>query len=99
GGRGNGGTLIVYEGTITCNGGSYAAGIGTGYYENGGVNVTIMGGIVTAQGSGAGIGAGAGGTTHGTLTLGDGMIVVDQSDNEIDYTTSRPSYMQVKPRP
>ena len=57
------GNIVIAGGTITAQGGKYAAGIGGGYVENNsatGGNITITGGTVTATGGygGAGIGTG-----------------------------------------
>ncbi len=52
------GTINIYGGNITANGG-YAAGIGGGGYEGNGGNVTVYGGNITANGGicSAGIGS------------------------------------------
>ena len=54
--------------SLTANGGSYGAGIGGGYYDNGGV-VTATGG-----GLGAGIGGGGAITIHGGAVMATGGI-------------------------
>ena len=90
GAGGNGGTVTIYGGTVnaiaTAN--SYlepGAGIGGGNMSNGGT-VTILGGFVNARGYqvsqtiySAGIGHGAYGSGDGTLTVGDGLVVVCES--------------------
>ena len=63
GGRYSFGNIVIAGGTITTQGGKYAAGIGSGYVKNdkySSGNITITGGNVTATGGygGAGIGTG-----------------------------------------
>ncbi len=72
-----GGTITITGGEVLAVGGNMAAGIGGGYMGAGGI-VNITGGSVTATGGDAGssgIGAGNGSSSHGELTVGDGMTV------------------------
>jgi hypothetical protein len=77
---GSGTTLtITGSGSLTVQGGNWAAGIGTNLNENGG-NIVINGGRVTATGGGdhgAGIGTGyvnSGTKTFGTITINGGTV-------------------------
>ena len=88
------GDIVIEGGTITATGGKWGAGIGTGVIKNTNNdnstsvqfgNVTIKGGTVTATGgdSGDGIGKGYSYTgpaiTFGTVTIYDGIDMVDAS--------------------
>ena len=76
------GNIVIDGGTITANGGQWAAGIGSGYEGSCG-NITINGGKITANGGkeAAGIGSGqesncgditiAGTVTQVTATMGE----------------------------
>lgn len=69
----NDGTITIFGGTITANGGSSAAGIG-GSREGG--NINIYGGEVTANGGedyGAGIGGGSG-NAGGSIKITGGTV-------------------------
>ena len=77
--------VTINGGTITANGGIYAAGIGAGAGSNrgdgsGNVNsgseITINGGTVNATGGkgAAGIGAGCYGNQKGTITINGGIV-------------------------
>jgi len=70
----SGGTITIYGGSITANGGEYGAGIGGGD-EGAGGTITIYGGSITANGGlwGAGIGGGLN-RTGGTITIKGGTI-------------------------
>lgn len=72
------GTISIKGGTITANGGAYAAGIGSGYCGNNGI-IDISGGTVTAYGKNGSAGIGAGyssGTTGGggTINISGGTV-------------------------
>ncbi len=64
-------------GTLRATGNNYYAGIGAGYYHDGG-SITICGGIVTATGGnrGAGIG-GANDGSCGTITICGGIVTAN----------------------
>ncbi|MBE5902035.1 MAG: hypothetical protein E7280_09030 [Lachnospiraceae bacterium] len=72
-----GGTITIYGGSITANGGEYGAGIGGGFGEAGGT-ITIYGGSITANGGeyGAGIG-GKDREAGGTITIYGGSITAN----------------------
>ena len=74
-GIGNGGTVIVNDGTIIAIGKSYGAGIGGSGNEGDGGTIIINGGNVTALGGdyGAGIGGGYHGA-GGNITIRSGTI-------------------------
>ena len=79
-------TLNIYAqrlgtGRLTATGGQYGAGIGGGYWANGGT-VTVNGGVVTAQGGngGAGIGGGFRGA-GGTVTVNGGAVTATGGDD------------------
>ena len=103
-----GGTVIATGGwgDMEDDGSGAGAGIGGGYKGTGGT-VTINGGTVTAtggkgnmaaSGSGAGIGAGEEGSSHGTLTIADDVIMM-VSTNNTDWSvydgSTRTRYMKV----
>ena len=96
---GNGGVITINNGTITATGGDCGAGIGGGDDGNGGA-ITINGGTINAIGgdlSPSGIGRGFGGSSDGTLTLGEGVVMLVSNDNSIwdDYDgTNRMRYME-----
>ena len=88
------GDIIIEGGTITATGGEWGAGIGTGVIKNTNNdnstsvqfgNVTIKGGTVTATGGDSGDGIGKGysypgpAITFGTVTIYDGINMVDAS--------------------
>ena len=81
----DGNSLTIYgqayqTGQLEANGGDYAAGIGGG---NGGAgfNITINGGIVTANGkNGAGIGGGDGGAGF-NITINGGTVTANGGDH------------------
>ena len=88
------GNIIIEGGTITATGGHMGAGIGTGVIKNTNNdnstsvqfgNVTIKGGTVTATGGDSGDGIGKGysypgpAITFGTVTIYDGIEMVDAS--------------------
>ena len=85
GGRnGAGGTVTISGGTVVATGGMGGAGIGGAGTGNGGA-VTITGGTVTATcntyGT-AGIGGGGSSENHGTLTVGERVVVTAGFDEE-----------------
>lgn len=88
------GNIVIEGGTITATGGHRGAGIGTGVIKNTNNdnstsvqfgNVTIKGGTVTATGGDSGDGIGKGysypgpAITFGTVTIYDGIEMVDAS--------------------
>lgn len=81
GGSREGGTINIYDGTITATGGEFAAGIGGGT----GGDITITGGTVKATGGrdGAGIGGGSG-DSGGDITItggGNGAVTISGGGN------------------
>ena len=73
---GEGTTLTIKgNGSLAANGGSYGAGIGTGYVGSGGNvtfgDITIKGGSITAKGGDFAAGIGTGEVYKGNVTLGD----------------------------
>ena len=92
--------IWIKGGTIDVTGGGNAAGIGGGYLSDGGY-IEINGGTVIATGGlgGAGIGAGCEGSSHGTLTIADGVIMMVSTNNtdwsEYDGST-RTRYMKTE---
>ena len=82
-----GGTVYIYGGTVnaTGTGGSAGIGGGSGTSINGsGGSVYIYGGTVNATGgnnSAMGIGAAAGGSSNGTLILGEGLALQNKNDD------------------
>ena len=78
GGSREGGTINIYDGTITATGGEFAAGIGGGT----GGDITITGGTVKATGGrdGAGIGGGSG-DSGGDITITGGMVTATGGGN------------------
>lgn len=84
----NCGTVTIYGGNITATGSSDGAGIGAGFYGWGG-DVSVYGGTVTAECGGydySGIGSSENGR-HGTLTVGDNVVVKAGSWKPLeDYT-------------
>lgn len=80
GGGGSAGTIVICGGTIEAYGGSWGAGIGGGFEDDGGI-VTIYAGKVTAKGGnwGAGIGGGAHGN-GGKVTIAEGADVTAIGD-------------------
>ena len=95
-------TLTINGGTVNATGGQFAAGIGGGHVKAG-IDVTINGGTVVATGGiynsyiGMGIGKGSGGSSDGTLTLGQGVAMQVSTDNT-DWSaydgTTRTRYMK-----
>ena len=81
-----GGTVYIYGGTVnaTGTGGSAGIGGGCGTATNGsGGSVYIYGGTVNATGgnnSAMGIGAAQGGSSNGTLILGEGLALQNKND-------------------
>ena len=97
---GNGGIVNIYGGKVNADGGNkygfYGAGIGGAYESRSGGSVTILGGKVTANGSNqesSGIGSFYHEGEHGTLTLGEDVMLLGSEDNdswqeiESPYTT------------
>jgi len=97
------GTINIYGGDITAVGGKGAAGIGggsgnTSYDGGAGGTIGIYGGKVTATageevenvGRGAAIGAGSKSDDHGTVTLGNNILVKagDDKANAVNVTKS-----------
>jgi len=82
--NGAGGTVTISGGTVVATGGMGGAGIGGAGTGNGGT-VTITGGTVTATcnvyGT-AGIGGGGSSENHGTLTVGEHVVVTAGFDEE-----------------
>jgi predicted phage tail protein len=78
----NGGTVTISSGTVTANGGDFAAGIGGAYTGNGGT-VTITGGTVTANGGvqAAGIGGGVGGSGGNVIITGGSIRAAGSRSN------------------
>ena len=73
------GNITISGGTVTANGGDYAAGIGTGYYCSCG-NITISGGTVTANGGNRGAGAGIGSgyySSCGDITISGSTVTAN----------------------
>lgn len=85
---GNCGTVTIYGGNITATGSGDGAGIGAASYGYGGY-VSVYGGTVTAECGGydySGIGSSENGK-HGTLTVGDNVVVKAGSWKPLeDYT-------------
>ena len=73
--RRDGGNIIIKDGTIYANGGSLAAGIGSGGRSKVG-NITIQGGIITATGGGSGAGIGCGQTRDAGWKASCGNITI-----------------------
>ena len=92
----NSGTVNIYGGFITSNGGEHGAGIGGGNSGNGGT-VTVYGGTVNAIGSYPGNGI------SGTLLIPNNMVVLGNStqaptysdDQQTNYATNRWKYMTI----
>jgi len=102
---GNGGVITINGGTVNATGTDYGAGIGGGYLGNGG-EITINSGTINATGgalSPPGIGRGYDGSSDGTLTLGEGVVMKVSFDDSYwdDYDgTNRRRYMKtVEPQP
>ena len=76
------GNIVINGGTITANGGDWAAGIGSGYEATCG-NILIAGGTVTATGgeSAAGIGSGLD-STCGNITIAGTVTQVTATKGE-----------------
>ena len=72
------GNIVIDGGTITANGGQWAAGIGSGYEGSCG-NITINGGKITANGGeyAAGIGSGLDEASCGDITINGGTITAN----------------------
>lgn len=83
---GSGTTLTIQgSGSMTANGGQYAAGIGTGSYESGLYtcgNIVIKSGTITATGgeNSAGIGCGNNGIC-GNITISGGTVTANGGDD------------------
>ena len=115
------GNIVIEGGTITATGGNWGAGIGIGTVKNTNNdnstsvqfgNVTIKGGTVTATGGSSGDGMGKGYSyngptiTIGTVTIYDGIEMVDASSirdfanvvymhDETDVTNSKTDYFTI----
>ena len=115
------GNIVIEGGTITATGGYWGAGIGIGTVKNTNNdnstsvqfgNVTIKGGTVTATGGSSGDGMGKGYSyngptiTIGTVTIYDGIEMVDASSirdfanvvymhDETDVTNSKTDYFTI----
>ncbi len=76
GSGGDCGSIAIFGGTVSVQGGNGAAGIGSGYYEASCGDISILGGIVTAQGgnSAAGIGTGFN-SSCGVITISGGNVI------------------------
>lgn len=73
----NGGTVIIYDGTVTARSARYGAGIGGAKNGNGGT-LTVYGGTVRAYGGNYAAGIGGGQDGHGaTVTVWGGDIYAD----------------------
>ena len=74
------GTVNVYGGSVTANGGAGGAGIGGGY-EGAGGTVNVYGGSVTATGGGEGAGIGGGkNDSGGTVNIYGGSVTAGGGD-------------------
>ncbi len=75
------GNICIEGGSITAIGGTSAAGIGGGAYENCG-DITITGGTITASGGAQGCGIGSGASRScGDITISGGTITATGGDN------------------
>jgi len=76
------GNIRIEGGAITAIGGTSAAGIGGGAFENCG-DITITGGTITASGGAQGCGIGSGANNHscGDITISGGTITATGGDN------------------
>lgn len=75
------GNIRIEGGSITAIGGTSAAGIGGGAYENCG-DITITGGTITASGGAQGCGIGSGASRScGDITISGGTITATGGDN------------------
>ena len=96
-GTGFGGSITINGGTVTATGQEGASGLGGGVYGCGG-SVTINGGnvtaisIVAAEGFGIGAGDCVGSVAgkHGTLTVGEGVIVSGGDDADSQEVLEAP---------
>ena len=100
GDQGDAGEVTIYGGYVRATGGTYAGGIGGGHQCNGGT-VSIHGGYVVANaGEGAGSHVGIGGSDeasdHGTLTVGEDIIVLTNGNDTTDDLTIRTKNMIVR---
>ena len=77
---GNNGSITINSGTVIATGGSDAAGIGGGRYNNGG-RITINGGTVTANGGYGGAGIGGGYSNGGIITINGGTVTATGGSN------------------
>ena len=98
--QGDAGEVTIYGGYVRATGGAYAGGIGGGYQRNGGT-VSIHGGYVVAnagEGSGphVGIGGSDGASDHGTLTVGEDIIVLTNGNDTTYDLTIRTKNMIVR---
>ena len=83
------GDIDINGGTVTATGGSFAAGIGSGYSNSSCGNITINSGTVTATGSkyAAGIGSGYTNSSCGTVTITEGVTRLTATKSSISLNT------------